>query len=558
MNADESGMILIVDDSPRNLSLLSDTLANSGFEVAVAVNGMRAVELAKEGLPDLILLDVKMEGIDGFETCRRLKADPATSEIPVIFMTASTDLSIDRVKGLNAGAVDYLAKPFLDEELLARVRVHTKLRKVMKRLASQVEERLAAEAALQKLTHELERRVADRTVELEKALQGLTQAQAQMATVIRAAQTVAGDVVLDKVLDRLMRITLEHAGAQKCILVLSRETGLVVEASIAKDPDTVRLGLSTPVESSSSLAVSIVQEVARTKESAFVWDTSSEARLAGDRYLAGSQPRSILCLAMMYQGDLAGVLYMESDAVRQPFTSTQLETLGLLASQAAVAVKNALLYAHLGEMTSALRKSNDRLEAEVALQTEELRRTNELLKLELTERERAEKARAALQEEVIRAQDARLAELSTPLIPITNKIMVMPLIGTIDASRAQQALDAALNGVQANRANVVIIDVTGVTVIDSAVASTLMSTAAALRLLGAKAVITGIRAELAQTLIALGIDLSAVVTKGTLKSGIDYALRQAGDDAIILRGSEEPDDPSGAPLRTDRTPSKGR
>jgi rsbT co-antagonist protein RsbR len=115
--------------------------------------------------------------------------------------------------------------------------------------------------------------------------------------------------------------------------------------------------------------------------------------------------------------------------------------------------------------------------------------------------------------------------------------MVIPLIGTIDVGRAQQALDAALNGVQANRAYVVIIDVTGVTLIDSAVASTLMSTASALRLLGAKAVITGIRAELAQTLVALGIDFSAVVTKGTLKSGIDYALKQAGDNAGALRGS---------------------
>jgi DNA-binding response OmpR family regulator/anti-anti-sigma regulatory factor len=557
MSADESGVILIVDDSPRNLSLLSDTLASSGFEVAVAVNGIRALQLAKEGLPDLILLDVRMEGLDGFETCRRLKADPATSEIPVIFMTASTELSSDRVKGLSLGAVDYLNKPFQDEELLARVRVHTKLRKVMKRLASQVEERLAAEAALQKLTHELERRVGDRTVELEKALQGLKQAQAQMATVIRAAQTVAGEVILEKVLDRLMRITLDHAGAQRCILVLAREDGLFVEASITKDPDTVRLGLSTPVGSSLDLAVSVVQEVSRTQESVFIWDSSSEARLAGDRYLDGKQPRSILCLAMMYQGELTGVLYMESAAVRQPVTPTQLETLGLLASQAAVAVKNALLYAHLAEMTSALRKSKDQLETEVALQTEELRRTNERLRLEFGERERAEKARTELQEEVIRAQDARLAELSTPVIPITDQIMVMPLIGTIDASRAQQALDAALNGVQANRANVVIIDVTGVTVIDSAVASTLMSTAAALRLLGAKAVITGIRAELAQTLVALGIDLSAVVTKGTLKSGIDYALRRAGGDAVTLRGSRESAGSADTPLSTDQPQRKG-
>ncbi|WP_437534605.1 response regulator [Sorangium sp. So ce726] len=534
MDASEAGTILIVDDNPRNLGLLSDTLTGSGFEVAVAVDGARALRLAREGMPDLILLDVKMDGMDGFETCRRLKGDPATAAIPVIFMTASTDLSADRVKGLNLGAVDYLAKPFLDEELLARVRVHTKLRKLTMHLAAQVDERIAAEAALQRLTQELERRVGERTVALEGALAGLTQAQAQMATVIRAAQAVSGEIVLDDVLDRLMRLTLEHAGARKCVLVLSRESGLVIEASITSDPDTVVLGLSTPVGPGADLAASLVEEVARARQSIFVWDTSRDARPADARYLAKKGPRSILCLAMMCQGELIGVLYIEGDAAPEPLLAAQLETLGLLASQAAVAVKNALLYGHLADMTSELRRSNERLETEVARQTEELRQTNERLQRELVERARAEEERAALQAEVIEAQSARLAELSTPLIPITDHIMVMPLIGTIDSTRAQQALEAALNGVQANRAKVVIIDVTGVTVLDSAVASTLMSTATALRLLGSKTVITGIRAELAQTLIDLGVDLGAVVTKGTLQSGIGYALHQAGDGGANL------------------------
>ena len=534
MSTTEEGTILIVDDNPRNLALLSDVLSGSGFEVAVAVNGLRALQLAKEGSHDLILLDVRMAGIDGFETCRRLKADPATSDIPVIFMTASTDLSTDRVKGLTLGAVDYLAKPFLDDELIARVRVHTRLRRATKSLASQVEERIAAEVALHELTQQLEDRVGQRTLELELALRELTLAQAQMARVIRAAQAIAGEVVLDRVLDRLLRITLEHADAQKCVLVLARGSGLVIEASITKDPDTVRLNLATPVEPGADLAMTIVQEVERTRESVFIWDTSVEGRFSSDGYLKGSKPKSILCLAMMYQGDLTGVFYLETSAVRQPFTPTQLETLGLFASQSAVAVKNALLYTSLEEMTSALRKSKGELETEVARQTEELRRTNARLALELTERERTEAARAALQEQVIRAKDARLAELSTPLIPITDRIMVMPLIGTIDAGRAQQALEAALSGAQANRADVVILDVTGVTTIDAEVASTLMGAAASLRLLGAKAVITGIRVELAQTLVNLGIDLSSVVTLGTLKSGIDYALKQA--EAPRLRG----------------------
>src|SRR5262245_2320759 len=131
MNADEAGMVLIVDDDPQNLRVLSDTLSRSGFGVAVAMNGMRGLQLAKEGTPDLILLDVKMEGIDGFEICRLLKDDPATNDIPVIFLTASSEAAADRVTGLKLGAVDFILKPFQIEELLARVQVHTKLRKLM-------------------------------------------------------------------------------------------------------------------------------------------------------------------------------------------------------------------------------------------------------------------------------------------------------------------------------------------------------------------------------------------------------------------------------------------
>jgi DNA-binding response OmpR family regulator/anti-anti-sigma regulatory factor len=534
MNANEAGTILIVDDSPRNLGVLSEMLSGAGYEVAAAMSGARALDLAKEALPDLVLLDVRMEGIDGFEVCRRLKADPTTSEIPVIFMTASTDHA-DKVKGLELGAMDFIAKPFQEEELLARVRVHTKLRRVMKSLASQVKERLAAESALQKLTHDLERRVSERTAELENTLGRLKQSQTQMATVIRAAQAVAGEVVLDKVLDRLMRITLEHAAAQRCVLVLFRDATLIIEASLTRGVGAVRLGERAPLRLSDDLASTIVEEVAATKESVFLSDARRDARFAKDPYLAKNPETSVLCLSMMYQGDVVGVLYIESAATAEPPTQAQIETLGLLASQAAVAVKNALLYAHLDEVTLALRTSNESLEADVAARTEELRHANERLKLELVERERAERERATLQAEVIKAQDIRLAELSTPLIPITDRIMVMPLIGSIDVSRAQQGLEAALQGVQTHRARVVIIDVTGVKLIDGAVASTLMSTASALRLLGAQAVITGIRPELAQTLVALGIDLSAIVTMGTLKSGIGYALKQTGDGVAGLQ-----------------------
>ena len=133
--------ILIVDDTPTNLKVLFTLLNQSGFKVSIAKSGESALEKVKEVLPDLILLDVMMPGIDGFETCRRLKAEPRTKEIPVIFMTVLSDV-VDKVKGLKLGAVDYITKPIEQEEVLARINLHLELRKAQLRLVQ--EEKMSA------------------------------------------------------------------------------------------------------------------------------------------------------------------------------------------------------------------------------------------------------------------------------------------------------------------------------------------------------------------------------------------------------------------------------
>ncbi|MEG4324627.1 EAL domain-containing protein [Microcoleus sp. herbarium5] len=182
----KDNVILIVDDNPNNLKLLFDFLKESGFKVLVAKDGESAIDKLQQVLPDIILLDVMMPGIDGFETCYRLKASVATKDIPVIFMTALTD-RVDKVKGLSLGAVDYITKPFQQEEVLARVQIHLRLRNLTKTLEEQnvllkeeIEARKEAEAALQKLTSELEERVASQTAELRQACNELEQAQVQL------------------------------------------------------------------------------------------------------------------------------------------------------------------------------------------------------------------------------------------------------------------------------------------------------------------------------------------------------------------------------------------
>jgi signal transduction histidine kinase len=162
--------ILVVDDMPTNLKVLSESIVESGWTILVAIDGESAIEQAIVTQPDLILLDVMMPGIDGFETCHRLKQEPATQDIPVIFMTALAD-AVDKVKGLQLGAVDYITKPFQAAEAIARIQVHLRLQELNQALGQQ--------------NIELERRVAERTAELKTALDRLEQSQLQLIQTAR-------------------------------------------------------------------------------------------------------------------------------------------------------------------------------------------------------------------------------------------------------------------------------------------------------------------------------------------------------------------------------------
>lgn len=146
--------------------------------------------------------------------------------------------------------------------------------------------------------------------------------------------------------------------------------------------------------------------------------------------------------------------------------------------------------------------------------------------VDVTERKRSELERQRLQDEVIAVQAASLAELSTPLIPISAKIVAMPLIGSIDGARAQRIIDTLLTGISETRASTAILDITGVAVVDTQVADSLLRAARAVRLLGAEVILTGIRPDVAQTLVNLGANLDGIVTRATLQSGISFAMQQ--------------------------------
>ncbi len=146
------GNILIVDDTPANLRLLSNMLSEQGFKVRSVISGPMALTAVHAAPPDLILLDINMPGMNGYEVCEQLKADPETREIPVIFISALDEVH-DKVKAFTVGGVDYITKPFQFEEVLARVQAHLALRNLQRELQAEIAERDRLIAELDAYAH---------------------------------------------------------------------------------------------------------------------------------------------------------------------------------------------------------------------------------------------------------------------------------------------------------------------------------------------------------------------------------------------------------------------
>jgi DNA-binding response OmpR family regulator len=174
-------VILIIDDDPNSLAIVSEYLGECAFAVLIAEDGESGLIRADYAKPDLILLDIMMPGIDGYETCRRLKEMESTKEIPIIFMTALAETE-HKVRGFAAGAVDYVTKPFQREEVVARVGVHLRIRELTR--------------GLQRANELLEKRVEERTVELRRLNRELRALSYCNQVLVRAEeeQTLLADI----------------------------------------------------------------------------------------------------------------------------------------------------------------------------------------------------------------------------------------------------------------------------------------------------------------------------------------------------------------------------
>jgi CheY-like chemotaxis protein len=226
------GSILVVDDTPESLRVLAGVLEQEGYRVRPANSGELALASIAAQPPDLILLDIRMPGMDGFEVCRRLKADETTGHIPVIFQSAATDLA-DRLEGLRLGAVDFISKPFQREELLARVKTHLELALLRRDLEAVVKERTA----------QLESEIVERTRAEEEIRLNLNRQKALLG-VYQEIPTASIPEIIALVVERCVDLT----GSALGFVGFISDDDQRMEAQIWSEMTMKNCPLDTPVE----------------------------------------------------------------------------------------------------------------------------------------------------------------------------------------------------------------------------------------------------------------------------------------------------------------------
>jgi PAS domain S-box-containing protein len=297
--AEEQVTILAVDDSVPSARLLQTQLARSGYQVIVAHDGEQALVEVERCHPDLIVLDVMMPGLDGFAVCEKIKSDPGTWFIPVILLTALSRIE-DRIRGIEAGADDFLSKPFNREELLARVRS---------------------------------------LLRLKGAYDALQRERNRLALLYNIGQEINSRLALDEVLGKIVTRTREALGANMCSIVLCGESQEATQQIISRQGQGLGVvGKVTPAILQEGLAGWVL----RHREMTVVADTSQDRRwlvLADDTQPVGSAMAAPLLVGQ----EIIGVVLLTHSAPGF-FDESHIAVLSSIAAQAAVTVRNARLY----------------------------------------------------------------------------------------------------------------------------------------------------------------------------------------------------------------------
>lgn len=347
--------ILIIDDDVASLRFLCDYLSSFGLHVLIQKEGESGLEMAQQNLPDLILLDVRMPGLDGYEICRALKAEQATQDIPVLFMSALTE-TFDKLKGFEAGGVDYITKPFQVEEIHMRINTHLSLRRLQKTLELQ--------------NAKLQQQISER----QHTEQMLQQRNRELLLLNRATQLFSSSLELEQVLDTLLREVqqlLDVISISFWLTVPERQELICLQAKGPGSEELVNWRLP--------MGQGITGWVAAYGESAVVADTWNDYRYfqAVDHH-TGVSVRSMISIPLRNKGSVIGVLNLVDPRVGR-FCQDELIFAESLAAAAASAIENARLYeksqreiAERKQAQQALAESEDRYRRLVEMSPEAL------------------------------------------------------------------------------------------------------------------------------------------------------------------------------------------
>lgn len=255
-----------------------------------------------------------------------------------------------------------------------------------------------------------------------------------LATVMKAAQALSGEIVLSKVLTKLMQILLENAGAETGILILEKAESLFIEATGQIDQDEITVQQSIAIETSQQLPLSLINYVRQTQENVVLDNATREGIFTTDDYILDHQPKSVLCAPIVHQGKLIGILYLENNLTTGAFTAERVEVLQLLSSQAAISIENARLYQDLAAANAGLKRSHEQLEDySKTLEVKVEERTMQL-RQEVCDRQRAEE----IAQSANRAKSEFLANMSHELRTPLNGILGYTQICQKDRSLSEQ------------------------------------------------------------------------------------------------------------------------
>ncbi len=350
------GDILVVDDTRPNLRLLAQMLSSAGYKVRPVTDGPQALAAVHSTPPDLILLDIMMPGMNGYEVCARLKAEPQTKDIPIIFISA-LDVVEDKVKAFQAGGVDYITKPFQVNEVLARIETHISLRSLQARMERQLEERETLIAELDNLNASLQQKVAERQAAQRDLQVALTQAESlyQIARSLIAYESLS--TMLQAVIDRISQILPADRVVLFTLDLEAKEVTRFVKGGAGTE-NVIRPSFEELMQGLTGWALKRVQPVLSSKgrpdprESPAVQKRRVETNCG-----------AIIVAPLYYRERAFGTLTAINTLEQHNFDQKDLSLLLAIASQIAIAVNNTEAEEKLRQYTVELEAQNAELDA---------------------------------------------------------------------------------------------------------------------------------------------------------------------------------------------------